>query len=226
MPPLKETMLKPDLDINLHRNVVEELAFDPSIDERAIAVAVSGNVVTLRGFVNSYAQKLAAEKAVKRVRGVRAIAEELEIDLPVFHVRNDADLAQAALDALRWNVDVPKDSVVVGVEGGQLTLTGSVEWHHEREAAQAAVASLEGVRGVRNDIQLRTHGTVGDIAAKIRSAFERSAQVDADQVKIELFDDTVTLRGPVHSWEERADAESAAYSIPGVREVRNLTIIA
>jgi osmotically-inducible protein OsmY len=219
-------MLKPDLDIDLHRHVVEELAFDPSIDERAIAVAVSGDVVTLRGFVNSYAQKLAAEKAVKRVRGVRGIAEELTIDLPVFHVRNDADLVSAAVAALRWNVNVPNDAVLVSAEAGELTLTGDVEWHHQREAAQHTVASLEGVRAVSNKITLRSLNAVGDVRAKIRSAFARSAQVDADRVTVEMSKDTVTLRGPVHSWAEREDAENAAFSIPGVCNVRNLTIIA
>jgi osmotically-inducible protein OsmY len=218
-------MIKPDLDIDLHKHVVEELAFDPSVDERTIAVAVSGDVVTLRGFVKSYSQKLAAEKAVKRVRGVHGIAEELTIELPVFHVRNDADLVSSALDALRWNVNVPNDSVLVSAESGELTLTGTVEWHHQREAAQVAVASLAGVTGVRNQIALRAHDGAGDIAAKIHAAFERSAQVDADRVKIELSAGTVTLRGPVHSWAERADAESAAYSIPGVWHVRNLTNI-
>ena len=218
-------MLKPDLDIDLHRHVVEELAFDPSIDERAIAVAVSGDVVTLRGFVNSFSQKQAAEKAVKRVRGVRGIAEELTIDLPVFHVRNDADLVKSAVAALGWNVNVPKNAVLVSAEAGELTLTGNVEWHHQREAAQHAVASLEGVRAVSNRITLRSHDAVSDIAAQIRSAFARSAQVDAGRVKIEMSEGTVTLRGTVHSWAEREDAENAAFSIPGVSNVRNLTII-
>jgi osmotically-inducible protein OsmY len=218
-------MLKPDLDIDLHKHVVEELAFDPSVDERAIAVAVSGGVVTLRGFVNSYSQKLAAEKAVKRVRGVHGIAEELTIDLPVFHVRNDADLAISALEALRCNANVPRDAVLVNVEGGWLTLTGDVEWQYQRVAAQAAVASLAGIIGVTNQITLSRNEAVSDIATKIHAAFRRSAEIDADRIKIELSDGTVTLRGPVHSWAERDDAESAAFSIPGVRDVRNLTVI-
>lgn len=216
-------MIKSNTD--LHEDVVEELAFDPSIDERAIAVAVSGGVVTLTGSVKSYAQKLSAERAVKRVRGVHGIAEELTIDLPEFHLRNDADLAKSALDALRWNANLPVDSVVVKVEGGWVTLTGTVDWQYQREAARLAVVSLAGVRGVSNDIAIRQRVATSDIKAKIRDSFRRNAEFDANKIEIETSDSTVTLRGPVHSWMEREDAARAAYSVSGVSDVRNLTTV-
>jgi osmotically-inducible protein OsmY len=216
-------MIKSNIDLN--KDVVAELAFDPSIDERDIAVAVSDGVVTLTGSVKSYSQKIAAERAVKRVRGVHGIAEELTIDLPAFHLRNDADLAKSALSALLWNANVPADSVLVKVEGGWVTLTGTVEWQYQRDAARLAVASLAGVRGVSNDIVLRQRVVAGDVQAKIRDSFRRDAEFDANRIQIETSDGTVTLRGPVHSWMEREGAARAAYSISGVMDVKNLTTV-
>lgn len=211
--------------IDLHKDVVEKLAFDPSFDERDIAVAVNDGVVTLTGTVKSYTQKLAVEKAVKRVRGVHGIAEELTVELPMLHRRNDVDLAKYAIDALRWNANVAADSIIVKVEAGWVTLTGTVDWQYQREAARLAVAPLAGVRGVTNDITIRKRVVVGDIKVKIRDSFKRSADLDADRVQIEATGGTVTLRGPVHSWTERDDATIAAYSISGVADVRNLMTV-
>lgn len=216
-------MIKSGLD--LHKDVVEELAFDPSFDERGIAVAVNDGVVTLTGTVQSYTQKLAAEKAVKRVRGVHGIAEELLVELPAAHKRNDVDLARYAIDALRWNANLAADSVIVKVEAGWLTITGTVDWQYQREAARLAVAPLAGVRGVTNDITIRQRVVVGDVRIQIRDSFERSADIDADRVRIEAKDGTVTLRGPVHSLTERDDATVAAYSVSGVANVRNLLTV-
>ena len=216
-------MIKTNIDLN--NDVVQELAFDPSVDEHGIAVSVNDGIVTLTGSVKSYAQKLAAERAVKRVRGVHGIAEELTIDLPTFHIRNDADLVKSALDALRWNANVPADSVVVKVEGGWLTLTGTVEWEYQREAARLAVALLAGVRGVTNSITLRQRVVARDVQAQILDSFRRNAEFDANQIRIETLNGTVTLRGPVHSWMEREDAANAAYSVPGVADVKNLMTV-
>ncbi len=216
-------MIKSNIDLN--KDVLEELAFDPSIDERNIAVAVSDGVVTLTGSVKSYGQKLAAERAVKRVRGVHGIAEELTIDLPALHVRNDADLVKSALDALRSNANVPTDSVLVKAEGGWVTLTGTVEWEYQRDAARLTVASLAGVRNVSNNITLRPRVVARDVQAQIRDSFRRGAEFDANRIQIETSDGTVTLRGPVHSWTEREDAAMAAYSIPGVADVKNLMTV-
>ncbi len=210
---------------DLHKNVIDELAFDPSFDERDIAVAVSGGVVTLTGTVKSYAQKLAVEKAVKRVRGVHGIAEELTIELPMLHKRNDADLAKHALDVLGWNANLPANSVLVKVEGGWVTLTGTVDWQYQREAARLAVATLAGVCGVSNDIALRQRVAASDVKLKIRDSFVRNAEIDADRIQIETSAGNVTLRGAVHSWTEHDDAAIAAYSISGVANVKNLTTV-
>jgi osmotically-inducible protein OsmY len=218
-------MLKPDLDIELHEDVVDELAFDPSVDERAIAVAVSGHVVTLRGFVKSYSQKLAAEQAVKRVRGVHGLVEELTIELPVEHVRNDVDVVAAAIEALRWNASVPNDSVFVRAEHGWVTLTGNLEWQYQREAARLAVVSLAGIVGVTNDITLLRRDSIGDLKARIHEAFRRSAAIDAGRIEVEMSNGTVVLRGTVHSWSERDAAATAAFSIPGIWDVQNLTVV-
>ena len=216
-------MIKSDTD--LHKDIIEELAFDPSIDERDIAVAVSGGVVTLTGLAKTYAQKLAAERAVKRVRGVHGLAEELTIDLPALHRRSDVDIVKSALEALRCNTNVPTDSVIVKVENGLATLTGTVEWQFQREAARLAVGSLGGVCGVLNDITIRERVIANDSKTKIHDSFERNADIDANHIKIETSGGTVTLRGSVHSFVERDEAANAAYSISGVLDVKNLTTV-
>jgi osmotically-inducible protein OsmY len=211
--------------IDLHKDLVEELAFDPSVNERHIAVNVDAGVVTLTGTVSNYAQKLAAEKAVKRVRGVRGIVEELTIDLPAFHQRNDADLTASAIQALRWNANIPVNALFVKVENSWITLTGTVDWQYQREAARISVASIAGVRGVINDVVLRKFVSPGDVKAKIKDSFRRNAEIDATRIVVEASEGVVTLRGPVHSWTEREDAQIAAYSIAGVSDVKNLTTV-
>jgi osmotically-inducible protein OsmY len=211
--------------IDLHKDLVEELAFDPSVNERHIAVNVDAGIVTLTGTVSNYAQKLAAEKAVKRVRGVRGIVEELTIDLPAFHQRNDADLTASAIQALRWNANIPVNALFVKVENSWITLTGTVDWQYQREAARISVASIAGVRGVINDVVLRKFVSPGDVKAKIKDSFRRNAEIDATRIVVEASEGVVTLRGPVHSWTEREDAQIAAYSIAGVSDVKNLTTV-
>jgi osmotically-inducible protein OsmY len=212
-------------NIDLHKHLIEELAFDPSVDERNIAVAVDNGVVTLTGSVPSYAGKLAAERATKRVRGVLGMAEELTIDLPALHERTDTDLIFSAQQALRWNSNIPIDAVFVKAENGRLTLSGTLDWQYQREAARLAAASIPGVRGVTNDIALRKHVAVSDIKQKIQDSFRRNAEIDATRIVVEASGGTVTLSGVVHSWTEREDAAVAAYSIAGVTDVRNLTTL-
>jgi osmotically-inducible protein OsmY len=210
---------------DLHKDVLEELTFDPSIDERNIGLAVADGAVTLTGTVPSYMQKLAAERAVKRVGGVHGIVEELKVDLPTLHHRGDADIVATAMDALKWNLSIPKDAVIVKVESGWITLTGIVDWQFQREAARMAVASLAGIRGVSNEIALQQRVTTVDVKAQIRESFRRNADIDASHIAVESSDGTVTLRGPVHTWNEHDYAAIAAYSIPGVIHVKNLVTV-
>ena len=216
-------MVKSNTD--LHKDVLEELAFEPSIDERKIGIAIKDGVVTLSGTVPSYAQKLAAEKTVKRVSGVHGIVEDLKIDLPMLHRRNDSDIASAAVDALRWNTSIPKDAVIVKVEAAWITLSGKVDWQFQREAARLTIGALAGVSGVSDEIELRGRPSSADVKAEIRKSFIRHSEMDAARIVVESLDGTVTLRGPVHSWAERDDATTAAYSIPGVTHVKNLTTV-
>ncbi len=210
---------------DLQSDVRDELAFDPSVDARHIAARTAGDTVTLSGTVPSYSDKLAAERAVKRVSGVRGVTDELMIDLPAFHRRTDADIAASAREALRSNSGFDRDAIAVTVDSGWLTLAGTVDWQFQRERAREAVASLVGVHGISNEIVLTNRVAVSDVRAQIAESFRRSAQIDAKRIDVEASGGTVTLRGSVDSWIEREDAAIAAYSIAGVTHVRNLTTV-
>jgi osmotically-inducible protein OsmY len=213
-------------DLELQEDVDEELSFDPSVDATRIGVAAKDGVVTLTGEVSSYAEKLAAEKAAKRVGGVNGVAQEIEVELPAFHRRSDAEIAAAALNALNWEVTLPKHAITVKVENGWLTLDGHVGWQFLKANAEQAVSNLTGVIGISNLIAVTPHSiATGDVSDKIRQTFERSAQIDANRVIVETQDGTVKLYGSVHSWAEHDDAARAAYSVPGVANVENHTLI-
>jgi osmotically-inducible protein OsmY len=208
-------------DYELQEDVIEELAFDPSLDSTGIAVAAKDGVVTLAGTVKTYPEKSAAERAAKRVAGVHGIAEDITIELLDSERRTDTDIARAALRVLQWDSTVPRDKVTVRVENGWLTLEGEVNWPFQRDAAKRAVEHLSGVRGLTNAIALKAMVFSGDVKEKIRSAFERAAEIDANKLQVEIHDSAVTLRGEVHSWNEYEEAETAALSVPGVMVVKN-----
>jgi osmotically-inducible protein OsmY len=211
-------------DVDLQRDVFDELKWEPAVHSTHIGVIVKDGVVTLEGTVDSYPEKWAAERAVKRVAGVKAL-EELEVRIPGSGKQTDADVAEAAENALKWDVLVPSDRIKVTVEKGFLTLEGQIDWEFQRSAAKKAVLNLEGVTGVANEITVKPKVAPTDIKAKIEAALKRNAILDAQRIQVDADGGKVTLRGCVNSWTERDEAEGAAWSAPGVSEVKDLITV-
>lgn len=208
-------------DTQLMSDVQAELDWDPRIDDRGIVVAVKDGVVTLAGYVSSYADKWSAEKAAKGVAGVRAIANDIEVKLGTASQRPDKDIAEAAANALRSNVSVPASDIKVIVNDGWITLEGNVTFWYQKSTAENAVRSLWGVKGISNNIELKPQVRAGDVKSKIQQAFHRHATLDANKVNIAVAGGEITLTGEVSSWYERDEAERAAWAAPGVTRVQN-----
>lgn len=212
-------------DVDLQRDVFDELKWEPAVHSTDIGVIVKDGVVTLEGVVDSYPEKWAAERAAKRVSGVKALALELEVKLPGSGEQTDADIAEAAENALKWDVLVPQDRIKVTVEKGFLTLEGQVDWEFQRSAAKRAVQYLTGVKGVANAITVKPKVAPTDVKAQIEAALKRNAILDAQQIKVQADGGKVTLRGNVRSWAERDEAEAAAWAAPGVNEVTDFIAV-
>lgn len=208
-------------DDDLRLDVIDELEREPGIDASSIGVAVTDAVVTLTGHVRSYSEKIHAEKAAQRVQGIRGIAQEMEVRLPAEHVRDDADIASAVANALRWNIWVPAERIKVRVERGWVTLSGMVGTGFERRSAERAVRDLTGVRGVTNLIESEPKADPDSVRREIDKTLHEAITRDTRRISIEASDGTVTLRGKVRSWSEREDAERAAYASKGVAKVQN-----
>jgi osmotically-inducible protein OsmY len=213
-------------DEELQRDVRIELLWEPSVTATHIGVSVKDGVVTLTGHVPSYLEKLAAERAAMRVRGVKAIANEIDVKLPESSRRTDEDIAAAAVKALNSKLFVPADRIKVTVREGWITLEGDVKWQFQRTAAERAVRNLPGVKGISNLIQVRPRVSPTDLQSKIEAALKRQAVLEAQRITVEVNGDEVTLRGTVRSWKARQEAERTAWSAPGVRAVNSQIVIA
>jgi osmotically-inducible protein OsmY len=214
-------------DTHLQLSVLAELEWEPSITAAHIGVSANGGVVTLTGQVESYAQKHAAEAAARRVKGVLAVAEELEVQVPFERKRDDSDIAAAIVDRLAWDVSVPRDAVKVGVEAGWVTLTGEVGWNYQRKAAEQDVRRLHGVVGVSNQVSLKPKPrmNVANISKDISCALHRSYFPDPDAITVTAEDGKVRLTGNVHSWHAHQVAAETAWGAPGTVDVENLLAV-
>lgn len=212
-------------DAQLKQDVAAELEWDPLIDTARIGVEIKNDIITLAGHLDSYPQKLAAERAAQRVAGVKAVAVEIDVRIPGSSQRTDGDIASAASDALRWNALVPGDRVQLKVEDGWITLGGELDWAYQRSAAETAVRDLVGVRGVFNRIELKPKVSAANVKTKIEAALQRAAHFDADAITVNVEGGKVVLKGRVHSHAERRIVEDATWAAPGVTSVVDQILI-
>jgi osmotically-inducible protein OsmY len=212
-------------DSEIERDVREELKWDPDLQPDDIAVSVKNGVVTLAGFVPSYTDRLEAEAAAKRVAGVLAVANDLEVRLPAIDQRPDPDIARDAVAALKAELPISHDKIKVIVKDGWVTLEGAVEWQYQKTTADTAVRKVKGVKGVTNVITVKPKVQPSDLQRKIMEAFKRNAEVDANRITVEANGSEVILKGTVRSWIEREEAERVAWSAPGVTRVEDQIVV-
>lgn len=208
-------------DSEIQKDVIAQLNWEPILHASEIGVAVKEGVVTLTGIVDTFTKKIAAEKAVKKVSGVKAIAMDIQVGVSPIFKRTDSEIAEIVLNALRLHTAVQEDKIKIKVEDGLVTLEGNVGWEYQRRAAQEAVENLPGVRDVNNLIMISPTVLAIDVRRKLNEAFHRSATIDAEKIKIDAIGSKVILTGTVRSLAEKEDAERAVWNAPGVNTVDN-----
>lgn len=205
----------------IQKDVYDELKWDPRINETEVGVSVLEGVVTLSGFVPLYAEKIAAQEAAKRVAGVIAVVDDIKVKALSAFKKDDQDIAKAALSALEWHVWIPHNNIKLVVDDGWITLSGELEWDYQRRAVESSVRYLSGVKGIINNISLKPSISSKDVKEKIEKAILRMAQDDIAKINVSSSDSEIRLFGSVSSWAEKSNAESAAWSVPGVAKVKN-----
>jgi osmotically-inducible protein OsmY len=208
-------------DLTLRQEILDELEWEPSVEAAHIGVAVDKGVATLSGHVSSYAEKLAAERAVGRVKGVTAIAENIVIRYPSAKHTADDEIAKRVVDIMNWQVSVPSDRIKVKVEKGWVTLNGEVDWHFQKADAEKSVRRLSGVMGIANLITIKPRVEAKDVKKRIESALKRNAEIEAQNIRVFVQGGKVTLDGRVDSWAERQRVENTVWSAPGVISVED-----
>ena len=208
-------------DSDIQKDVVAELNAEPNLRNDDLAVGVRDGVVTLAGYVDSYADKWRAERVVSKVKGVKAVVNELEVKLSSSSQRPDPEIARAAVNALQWNALVPHDRIKVVVEDGWITLRGEVDWYYQKEEAERTVRNITGIKGVSNLITVAAVPAPSDVKQRITDALRRGAQFDAERITVEVTGHKAILKGTVRSYAELLDAERAARKAPGITEVEN-----
>jgi osmotically-inducible protein OsmY len=208
-------------DSQIQRDVMEELNWDPSLNASEIGVAVKDGVVTLSGYVEVYAGKRAAENAAMRISGVKAVAEDIVVKQVAADKKNDTDIATAILNSLKWLSAINEEKIKIMVEDGWVVLNGEVEWNYQKDLIKSTIENIYGVTGITNLIKITSKTDPVDVKRKIKEAFHRSANIDANSIAVETKEHKVILNGIVRSYAEKRDAENAAWSLPGITMVEN-----
>ncbi|MFJ2536029.1 BON domain-containing protein [Pseudomonas sp. NPDC087614] len=212
-------------DLTLRRTIMDELEFLPHIDAAAIGVTLENGVVVLRGHVRTYAEKIAAERAVQSVKGVVAVAEELEVRVSGAHTIDDGVIASRCLDLIRWDTAISKEPIHIKVQHGWVTIEGNVEWQYQKDAVKALIQQLQGIVGIDNFLAIKPKDSIQDIKTLIEEALARSAELDAGKIHVTVHGNQVTLEGTVNRWLERKAVEHTAWAVPGVYRVENHLLI-